>query len=109
MARIVLPGGQWADLVDIDEFTAGRRKALLKAVQTSEDAFDTNDSIVARLVTAWSFELPLPTPEDFSSLDELPFRAADELTKASIDIVKQLTPDFEPSPDPASPTSPSAA
>lgn len=109
MAKVELPSGEWAMLVDVDSITSGQRKELLRASKDLDDAFDVNDAMVSRLVLSWSFEMPAPTPADASSLDDVPYAAADALTKACIAIVHQLTPNFDPTPDPASPTSPSAA
>lgn len=107
--KIDLPDGEWAVLVDVDTVTSGQRKKLMRFIGDSDDPYDTNDRVVSELVQQWSLDLPLPTRDDMSSLDDLPFATADELTKACIQIVKQLTPDFDPNPDPASPTVPSAA
>lgn len=110
MAKVDLPSGGWAMLVDVDTVTSGQRKALLRASKGTDDPFDLNDGMVSRLVLAWSYDdIDVPTPEKPESLDEIPFADADALTKACIDIVKALTPDFDPNPDPGTPTGPSDA
>lgn len=110
--RVELAGGAWADLRDPASLRNRDRKALLlplDAVTGGDIAkgLALIDELLATLVTAWSFDLPLPSV-DRGSLDELTCADADRLTKAAEAARAALFPDFDPSPDRSSPTSPSS-
>lgn len=117
--RHELPGGQWVELLDIEKITNRQRKNLLRAStgrNTDLDAYDQVDIYAAALITGWSLPLPLPTRANTpgtddapSPLDDLDVPTADAIYKACLDFVQELTASPEPSPDPASPTSPSGA
>lgn len=113
--RHPLPNDQWVDLLDIDRITNRQRKNLLRAAgkDAGLDAYDQVDVYAAALITGWSLDLPLPTRSNTpgtddapSPLDDLDVKTADAIYKVCLEFVQNLTP-AEPSPDPASPTSPS--
>lgn len=108
--KITLPGGQWAVLADPDTITAGQRRKLLSGFDGAdkESTWDAVNRATAHLLQEWSFDLPLPTVEDLSSLDEITAKQVDCLYEHLSEIIRELTPNFDPNPDPASPTVPSA-
>jgi hypothetical protein len=73
------------------------------------EAFDLleelNDALVVALVAGWSFAFGV----NVDAVQDLPGRDLDALRKAVAPFLSQLSPDFEPSPDPASPTVASVA
>jgi hypothetical protein len=73
------------------------------------EAFDLleelNDSLVVALVAGWSYGFAV----NVDAVQDLPGRDLDALRKAVSPYLGQLNPDFEPSPDPASPTEASVA
>ncbi len=114
-ARVELPGGGWADLRDPDAVTERQRKPFLAAsgrLVKSDDmedsgfiaVLDVQDALVLALVNAWSYEAPVTA----DSLLDLPCKALDALRAACFAHRDALTPDFGPTPDPASPTEPSS-
>lgn len=126
MTRIALSNMNWADMKDPEEITSRERKTIFRDL--GQDMSDTPDVppihmadvVVTHLLKGWSFELTLPTraqvvppktaalswsPE--SSLDDLSVHDYDELSKQANIVIKAITPNFEPNPDPKSPTVPS--
>jgi hypothetical protein len=58
---------------------------------------------------SWSLEAPLPTPALVrtgkpTALDDLKIRDYDKLAEVASEILKGITPDFEPTPDPKATT-----
>lgn len=64
-----------------------------------------NDLLITALVESWSYETAV-SPD---ALQDLPGRAYDLLLQACEPLAIVMSPDFSPSPDPESPTSPSSA
>ncbi|MEV6046035.1 hypothetical protein [Streptomyces xanthochromogenes] len=81
----------------------------MKVAATMGDAFDVLEELQDQLVIAatrgWSWDFPVTA----DAVLDLPTPALDELRKAVSPYQNALNPDFEPSPDPASPTEPSSA
>jgi hypothetical protein len=73
------------------------------------EAFDLleelNDSLVVALVAGWSYGFGVSV----DAVQDLPGRDLDALRKAVSPYLSQLSPDFEPNPDPASPSVASVA
>lgn len=65
---------------------------------------DADDLLIMALVQSWSYEEPVSV----EALQDLPGRAYDLLLKACEPLASAMSPDFSPSPDPESPTSPSS-
>ncbi|MFE5140306.1 hypothetical protein ACFRDV_21960 [Streptomyces fagopyri] len=118
--RLNLPSGAWVELRDPNELRRGDKKRALKMVPISEDLdlslgtqADMADGVLAVMIAAWSYDLPLPvTP---ASLDHLPMEDGNALEElAPIKAAhKLLFPDApaktpEQVADPMSPTEPSA-
>lgn len=96
--RITLPAGDdgtehWAEIRPVSDLRARDKKAVTRAitVDVGDDgvshvsvgiADDMRDALLVRLITAWSYELPLPVA-DPASLDELPVAAYDALIEAT--------------------------
>lgn len=119
--RFALPSGEWVELRDPETLLRGDKKKALKAVPISEDAdltlatqHEMADGVLAVMITAWSYDLPLPVTS--ASLELLPM--ADGTALEENETIKKahrvLFPDQptktpEQVADPASPTGPSAA
>ena len=73
------------------------------------EAFDLleelNDALVAAIVAGWSFGFVVSA----DTVQDLPGRDLDALRAAVAPYLAQLNPDFEPNPDPASPSVASVA
>jgi hypothetical protein len=73
------------------------------------EAFDLleelNDALVAALVAGWSYGFVVSA----DAVQDLPGRDLDALRTAVAPFLAQLNPDFEPSPDAASPSVASVA
>lgn len=80
----------------------------LKVAATMGDAFDVleelQDQLVIAAVRGWSWDFPVTV----EAVLDLPTPALDALRKAVAPYQGALNPDFEPNPDPASPTGPSS-
>lgn len=81
----------------------------LKIAAGMGEAFDLleelNDALVAALVAGWSFGFGVSA----DAAQDLPGRDLDALRAAVAPFLAQLNPDFDPSPDSASPTEASVA
>jgi hypothetical protein len=84
-------------------------EAQLKIAAGMGEAFDLledlNDSLVAALVAGWSYAFPVSA----DAAQDLPGRDLDALRTAVAPYLTQLNPDFDPSPDAASPIEASGA
>jgi len=118
--RLPLPGGQWADLLDPDELTGADQDAFLdkydeliqEVPQPAPQPDPANpammlpapprqlgsagnrvmrDWLLAKLITAWSFDLPLPYTAQSREL--LPVRVCNVLRKAAGPLQDALTDD----------------
>src|SRR5215469_57786 len=91
--RVELPEGQWAEIKDPEQLRRKDEKAVLRASSFSVDPVagtgiiggsndqDMEDAMLARVITQWSFPLPLPCA-DPESLDQLSLDQAPTLAKA---------------------------
>jgi hypothetical protein len=81
----------------------------LKIAAGMGEAFDLleelNDALVAAMVAGWSYGFVVSA----DAVQDLPGRDLDALRAAVSPYLAQLNPDFEPSPDPASPSVASVA
>ncbi|MFJ2399859.1 hypothetical protein ACIOUE_01045 [Streptomyces xanthochromogenes] len=81
----------------------------LKIAASIGDAFDVlqelQDQLVVAAVRGWSWDFAV-TPENVL---DLPTAALDELHQVVAPYQNALNPNFQPDPDPASPTEPSSA
>lgn len=110
-----LPKGHWAVLRDPDEITNKDRKTIIAASEAqpggdTSKAIASLDKLVAIAVIDWSYfwaegdtDPKLPK-HNLALLDELSPRAVDEMIKAAQSHLKEVFPDFEPSPDDESPS-----
>lgn len=110
-----------------DKFKAGERKALYEYIDEIKAAgagditqnFSLLRRMICHLIRDWSYDLPRPTAhvingqvtgyENEASLDLLDTPAEDELLNHARLWLKQVAVNFGPTPDPQSPTEPSAA
>lgn len=118
--RISLPSGNWVELRDPAELRRGDKKRALRMVEISEDGaltlgtqIEMADGVLAVLIAAWSYALPLPVTAE--SLEMLPmddgnFLEEHELVQAAHKMLFPGAPELTPEQlaDPASPTEPSA-
>lgn len=81
----------------------------LKIAAGMGEAFDLleelNDALVVALTAGWSYTFGVSV----DAVQDLPGRDLDALRAAVAPFLAQLNPDFDPSPDPASPTVASVA
>ena len=107
MARIDLPAGGWAELRDIETITERERRPLmLKASRAGGDYQKLEalaDDLLLMFVEEWSYGDVCA-----ETLQDMPSVAYSKLMAATPGM-DDLTPDFSPSPDEDSPTSPSNA
>lgn len=118
--KIVLPDGGWAllrepeavperlrrpvnahavalqDFVNADGEVTAMSPTVLAALE------DMNDRLVVALVAEWSFDAPIT----LEAVLDLPGAVYDALRAAVTPLAVRMMPDFDPTPDPASPTSP---
>jgi len=115
-SRITMPSGNWIELRDPATLMRGDKKTIMKGVEDLDKelgmVYDLTDGLLVVLVTAWGYDLPVPSVSR-ASLDLLPLEDDDALLKAMEPAQKLLFPGTpEPTPeqaaDPASPTAPSA-
>ena len=111
--RIDLPGGQWADVKDLDELVEDDRKAARKALEVATDD-DGNmllnagmadvmaEAVVVQVVTAWSFDgkpLPAQLPGVLGSLPIATARALRKATRPQYDLIWASDDDADPTAD----------
>jgi hypothetical protein len=81
----------------------------LKVAAGMGEAFDLleelNDALVAAVVRGWSYEFPVTV----DAVQDVPGRDLDALRTACAPLLRELMPNFEPTPDADSPTAPSIA
>ena len=105
-------------------FKAGERRALYEFFDTIKDRGKAIQELLLvrrmalHLVQDWSFDIPVPRVEVIAgevsyahaeSLDELDVEAENELLRYAGEWIRQVSINFAPAKDPASPTSPSGA
>jgi hypothetical protein len=101
--------GGWVEFPSPDELTNGVRKAFMRRLRKDDvDNLDKADLAIISFMTAWSFPVELPTMEA-NTLDDLPVKTVDGIYIIAADLMRAINPNFEPNPDPKSPTVPSTA
>lgn len=111
--RIELLDGEWAEMRDdVERIPHGDRKRVMRAWAAGGDDTERGsrltEALICVLVTAWSFDLPLPR-EKPEIIDELAGHDYDVLQHHAVALQKRLYVSFDPSPDPSSPPAPSGA
>lgn len=119
-----LPDGHWALLVTPKEMTVGRRRlveiasAVYAHALSSDDPeaepralMRVQDATIVALLASWTLDRPLPA---LDTLDDMPSDVYDALQEACAARGREVAeavdgPDFGPTPDQSSPTSPSGA
>ena len=112
--RVELPNYQWAEMIDVADITSGDMKAYRRSMPVGTGLTvgildDMRDVLLARLITNWSFQVPIPrelpgTPEEAGALDRIPPAAYDALVEALgpyMDVFNGVEPDPKPSPESA--------
>ena len=113
--KIELPHGRSAVMLEADDVTSGIRKRIIKIANGMGKPDDVDatmnglDLLVTYLFESCDYDLAAPSPQDPSPLDDIPASAMDVLYVHANAVLSTLMPDYGPSPDPASPTSPSGA
>jgi len=103
----------YVELLDVDSITSRKRKAIFASMATDGGTLkvapiDISDVLLGHLIVKWNVDgIPAPSLEDLSPLDDLNIKDYDKLAEAASIIMRDITPNFDPNPDPASPTSPS--
>lgn len=93
-----------AQAQDMSDLTPAQQLEIAAGMGAAFDVLeDLNDALCAALVAGWSF----PFAVSADGMQDLPGRDLDALRTACGPFLPQLNPDFEPSPDPASPIAPS--
>lgn len=88
------------------EMTQAEQLALAAAMGDAFDVLeDLQDALVVAVTRGWSWDFPVTA----DGVLDLPGPALDALRKAVAPWQTALNPNFEPTPDPASPTGPSSA
>jgi len=114
--QIELSTGETVEMMEPIDITSGKRKKLFKDMDVKEGtdvspgaALSMADILLAHFIVSWSLEAPLPTPAQIKAgnteaLDDLRTVDYDKLALAASGIIKGITPDFEPNPDPKATT-----
>lgn len=103
--RIPLPAGEdgtehWVSVRLVKDLQSGDRRAVRRAIKVDIDedgvshisagaADDMRIALLVRVITGWSFDLPLPVA-DPESLDRLPLDAYDALIEATEEHFKAV-------------------
>lgn len=91
---------------DGEELTPEQQLTIAAGMGEAFDLLeDLNDALVAAMVAGWSYAFGVSA----DACQDLPGRDLDALRTAVAPYLSQLNPDFDPSPDPASPTGASVA
>lgn len=107
--KVALGGGQWATLCDPDIITERKLRpikvAMLNSVELGADGMQHPKPaetiaggyiVVAAFLTDWSFQLPVPTPENFESLMDLPSRDFATLSSVASDLREEAFREADP-------------
>jgi hypothetical protein len=87
------------------ELTPDQQLAIAGGMGEAFDLLEElNDYLIGAVVRGWSYDFPVSA----DAAQDLPGRDLDALREACAPYLKALMPNFEPNPDPASPTVPSA-
>jgi hypothetical protein len=88
------------------ELTPDQQLAIAGGMGEAFDLLeDLNDHLIGAVVRGWSYSFPVSS----DAAQDLPGRDLDALREACAPALKELMPNFEPTPDPNSPIVPSAA
>lgn len=106
-----LPSGNWVALRDAKQLTRGDKKQMVKQANVEgltaiDSGYVIYEALLAKLVTAWSYALPLPA-DDLNGLDALPIEddtALSELVEPARELLFPGRPDPSDHKDPTSPT-----
>lgn len=109
--RVPLPDGQWADLIDTADLRSADLKAYRRTLpigsrQTMGVIDAMKDVLLARVITGWSLDLPLPkdlpgTEEEAGSLDRLTIPQYQALVDALDPFLDVFNGDEGPDPKPS--------
>lgn len=89
--RVPLPGGQWAEIRTANSLKRGDQRAVNAAVTVNLDkdaqmSIGVEDvmraALIARVITSWSFDLPIPA-SDPAILDDLSLDTYNALVDAT--------------------------
>jgi hypothetical protein len=110
--KIDLLHGGWASIRDVETITNRERRQAMRAWNTAEGGdvergIVLNDQLIALFVDEWSFDLPLPK-DNIGVLEDLLGHDYDSIAHEVLEAQKNLFLNFQPTPDPASPTGPSS-
>lgn len=110
--KIDLKNGAWASIRDVEAITNRERRAALRIWNATEGddierGIVLNDQLIALFVDEWSFDLPLPR-DNVAVLEELLGHDYDSIQHHVMEAQKNLFLNFDPTPDPQSPTGPSS-
>jgi hypothetical protein len=104
----VLPNG-WAVLGDAKALRNKDRNAILDAIDHADTPFRRgvalSEALILRLVSEWSFDLPITT----EGIGDMEIADYDALVDKLAEARKVLFPNFDPTPEADSPTEPSSA
>lgn len=99
-------GAQQATGGGKSELTESEKLAIAASMGEAFDVLEElQDALVVAVTRGWSWDAPV-TPD---GVLDLPGPALDALRQAVAPYQRALNPNFEPTPDPASPTGPSSA
>ena len=118
--KLELSHGNWVSLKDAEDVTVDESETL-QAVAAWSQADPTRAATALRMyaaevIEAWSYgvEVPVlvvgpggPHLDGGESFGKMPVLGFNQILKYALDTVNRISLDFSPSPDPASPTSPS--
>lgn len=103
--RVELPAGQWAEIKSPDDLTGGDLLAVERSIKMDTDGKRANitaavgaerrTGLLARIITGWSLDLPLPNG-DPSVLEQVPLRTFRVLLKSVDEHMKQVNDDEAP-------------
>lgn len=111
----LMPSGNWVQIIDARTLTRGDKKDLIRQSNIADTTLDriwvSTDTLLTRLITAWSYPWPIPA-EDSAALDRVPLEDDGTISELIADAAallfpKPVTPDDHD--DPESPTAPSGA
>lgn len=109
MNIVQLGDGKTALLRDVEQISERQRRPITEAITPGEDPSmkEMNillDKMIMAFVASWDRDEPLS--ED--ALLDLPIGPYDKLRQAVMPFMDAILPDFGPTPDPETPTVPSA-
>jgi hypothetical protein len=86
------------------DLTEDQQRAIAEGMGDAFDPLENlNDLLVVAAVQSWSYDFPVSV----DNCQDLPARDLDALRKASAPFLRELMPDFDPTPEADSPIAPS--